>query len=58
MWCRLIILLWLLTGLTFAEDPLHVYYYSGETIEQLTVRGVTVTISLNDTGKLNQLAVL
>jgi len=57
MWCRLIILLWLLTGFTFAEDPLHVYYYNGETIEQLTVRGVTVTISLNDTGKLNQLAV-
>ncbi|HET8826835.1 MAG TPA: PDZ domain-containing protein [Terriglobales bacterium] len=57
MWCRLIILLCLLTGLAFAEDPLHVYYYNGETIEQLTVRGVTVTISLDDTGKFNQVAV-
>ena len=57
MWRRLIILLCLLTGLAFAEDPLHVYYYNGETIEQLTVRGVTVTISLNDTGKFNQVAV-
>jgi hypothetical protein len=57
MMCRFIILLCLLTGFAFAEDPLHVYYYNGETIEQLTVRGVTVTISLNDTGKFNQLAV-
>jgi hypothetical protein len=54
---RLIILLGVLTGFACAEDPLHVYYYNGETIEQLTVRGVTVTISLNDTGKFNQLAV-
>jgi len=54
---RLIILLCLLTGVACAEDPLHVYYYNGETIEQLTVRGVTVTISLNDTGKFNQLGV-
>lgn len=57
MWQRLIVLVCLLTGLASAEDPLHVYYYNGETIEQLTVRGVTVTISLNDTGKFNQLAV-
>ena len=54
---RLIIVLGVLTGFACAEDPLHVYYYNGETIEQLTVRGVTVTISLNDTGKFNQLAV-
>lgn len=54
---RLIILLLLLTGLAAAEDPLHVYYYNGDTIEQLTLRGVTVTISLDDTGKFNQLAV-
>lgn len=54
---RLIILLCVLVGPAFAEDPLHVYYYDGETIEQLTIRGVTLTISLNDTGKFNQLAV-
>ena len=54
---RTIVLICLLTGFAFGEDPLHVYYYNGETIEQLTVRGVTVTISLNDTGKFNQLAV-
>src|SRR5215831_16770703 len=54
---RLIILLCVLVGPALAEDPPHVYYYSGETIEQLTVRGVTVTISPNDTGKFNQLAV-
>lgn len=54
---RVIVLVCLWTGLAWAEDPLHVYYYNGETIEQVTVRGVTVTISLNDTGKFNQLAV-
>lgn len=54
---RLIILVFLLTGLAAAEDPLHVYYYNGDTIEQLTLHGVSVTISLNDTGKFNQLAV-
>ncbi|MGE5114782.1 MAG: hypothetical protein ACM3JB_28300, partial [Acidobacteriaceae bacterium] len=54
---RLIVLVCLWTGLAWAEDPLHVYYYNGETIEQVTVQGVTVTISLNDTGKFNQLAV-
>ena len=54
---RLILFIWLLAGMAWAEDPLHVYYYNGETIEQLTLRGVTVTISLNDTGKFNQLGV-
>lgn len=54
---RVVILLLLLTSVACAEDPLHVYYYNGETIEQLTLRGVTVTISLNDTGKFNQLGV-
>jgi PDZ domain-containing protein len=54
---RLIVLVCLLTGLACAEEPLHVYYYNGETIEQLTVRGVTVSVSLDDTGKFNQLAV-
>lgn len=54
---RVVILLLLLTSVACAEDPLHVYYYNGETIEQLTLRGVTVTISLNDTGKFNQLGI-
>ena len=48
----------LLTGaVAVAEDPLHVYYYNGETIEQMTLRNVTVTVSLEDTGRFNQLAV-
>ena len=57
MFLRVFAVCFLLTGFAFATDPLHVYYYSGETIEQLTLRGVTVTISLNDTGKFNQLAI-
>jgi len=40
-----------------AEDSLHVYYYNGESIEQMSLRGVTVTVTLKDTGKLNQVAV-
>ncbi|HEU5401915.1 MAG TPA: hypothetical protein VFU86_11190, partial [Terriglobales bacterium] len=47
----------LFTGIAAAKTPLHVYYYNGEAIEQMTVRGVTVSVSLEDTGKLNQLAV-
>lgn len=47
----------LFTGIAAAKAPLHVYYYNGEAIEQMTVRGVTVSVSLEDTGKLNQLAV-
>ncbi len=50
-------IIFLLTATCFAEDPLHVYYYNGETIEQMNLRGVTVTISLDDTGKFNQLAI-
>jgi hypothetical protein len=34
-----------------------VYYYNGEAIEQMTLRSVTVTLSLEDTGRFNQLAV-
>ena len=47
----------LLSGISAGQDSLHVYYYGGETIEQLTVRGVTVSISLADGGKFNQVAV-
>jgi len=46
-----------LATLAIAEDPLHVYYYNGEAIEQMGIKGVTVTVSLKDTGKLNQVAV-
>ena len=49
-------LLFLTGAVVFAEDPLHVYYYNGETIEQVMLRNVTVTLSLQDTGKFNQLA--
>ena len=40
-----------------AEDSLHVYYYGGEAIEQMNIGGVTVTLTLKDTGRLNQVAV-
>ena len=52
----LVCLAFLLAPLAAAEDSLHVYYYNGETIEQASVRGVTVTVTLKDTGKLNQVA--
>ena len=54
---RLVLLAFLLTNFAAAEDALHVYYYNGETIEQMSMRGVTVTVTLKDTGKMNQLAV-
>ena len=55
---RLIFFALLLAGVAAAEDhPLHVYYYNGESIEQMNVKGVTVTVTLKDTGKLNQMAV-
>ena len=47
----------LLARLAAAEGSLHVYYYNGESIEQMSLRGVTVTVTLKDTGKLNQVAV-
>jgi len=40
-----------------AEDSLHVYYYGGEAIEQMNIGGVTVTLTLKDAGRLNQVAV-
>jgi len=57
MFRGIVVSLLLLTGLAAAEDPLHVYYYNGETIEQMTLRNVTVTLSLEDTGRFHQLAV-
>lgn len=40
-----------------AENPLHVFYYNGEAIEQMTSNGVTVSIGWKDTGRLNQVAI-
>lgn len=53
----IVVSLFMLCGVAFADDPLHVYYYNGQTIEQMTLRNVTVTLSLEDTGRFNQLAV-
>ena len=46
----------LISQFAAAQNSLHVYYYNGETIEQASVRGVSVSITLKDTGKLNQVA--
>ena len=53
----LVCFLFLLARLAAAEDSLHVYYYGGESIEQINIGGVTVTLRLKDNGKLNQVAV-
>ena len=50
----LVCFLFLLARLAAAEDSLHVYYYGGESIEQINIGGVTVTLRLKDNGKLNQ----
>jgi PDZ domain len=41
----------------YAQDSLHVYYYNGESIEQMSIKGVMLTMSMKDTGRLNQVAV-
>ena len=46
----------LLVRLSAAQDSLHVYYYGGETVEQMNIGGVTVTLSVKDNGKFNQVA--
>src|SRR5258708_31695669 len=53
----LVCLAFLLARLAAAEDSLHVYYYSGESIEQINIGGVTVTLSLKDNIKFNQVGV-
>jgi hypothetical protein len=53
----IVVFLFVFCGVAVADDQLHVYYYNGETIEQMTLRNVTVTLSLQDTGRFNQLAV-
>lgn len=40
-----------------AQNPLHVFYYNGEAIEQMTSNGVTVSIGWKDAGRLNQVAI-
>lgn len=46
----------LLVKLSAAQDSLHVYYYGGESIEQMNIGGVTVTLSVKDNGRFNQVA--
>src|SRR6266487_2301760 len=53
----LVCLAFLLAPLAAAEDSLHVYYYGGESIEQINIGGVTVTLSLKDNIKFNQVGV-
>lgn len=53
----LVCIVFLLTRLAVAEDSLHVYYYSGESIEQINIGGVTVTLTLKDNVKFNQVGV-
>lgn len=50
-------LLLLLTGTAAAQESLRVYYVDGRSLEQITDHDVTVTVSLNDTGKVNWLTV-
>src|SRR5258708_9407309 len=59
MFRGLILFTLLLASVAAAEEhhPLHVYYYSGESIEQMNLQGVTVTVTLKDTRKLKQVAV-
>jgi PDZ domain len=54
---RTLVVALLLTGVAFGEDPLHIYYYSGQVIEQLSVRNVTVSLSLAEAERVNQIAV-
>lgn len=56
--CRFLILFLLsVTSPATAENSLRLYYVKGDAIEQITDQGVTVTVSLKDTGKLNRLSV-
>lgn len=55
--CKAIVCLFLLSSFALAEDTLHVYYYGGESIEQMNIGGVTVTISLKDNDRFNQVAI-
>jgi len=53
----LVCFVFLLVRLATAEDSLHVYYYGGESIEQINIGGVTVTLTLKDNVKFNQVGV-
>src|SRR5215470_13715012 len=52
-----VILVAVLARLAAAQDSLHVYYYVGQSIEQMSIGGVTVTLSVKDNGRFNQVAV-
>jgi len=45
----------LFTAVAAAEKPLRVYYESGDIMEQVTDNGLTLTVTLRDTGKENWL---
>ena len=47
----------LVTGSAVAQDDLRVYYEGGAVVEQISRDGVTVMVSLADTGKLNKVKV-
>ena len=51
------IFIFALLRLAAAQDTLHVYYYGGESIEQMNISGVTVTLSVKDNGRFNQVAI-
>jgi len=51
------IFIFALLRLAAAQDTLHVYYYGGESIEQMNISGVTVTLSAKDNGRFNQVAI-
>ena len=54
---RIIFSIFLLTEATVSQDALHVFYYSGETIERISSNGLTVSVAFKDIGRANQVAV-
>jgi hypothetical protein len=52
---RLALALLLLTTAASAENTLRVYYEGGDTMEQISDNGLTLTVTLRDTGKENWL---
>jgi hypothetical protein len=53
---RSVILITILVGvaaLAGSQEPLHVYYESGDTMGQINDHGVSLTVTLRDTGKEN-----
>ena len=54
---RIIFSIFLLTEAAVSQDALHVFYYSGETIERISSNGLTVSVTFKDIGRANQVAV-